>query len=121
MSGIDLDVISHQLNIDPSTRPVKQKKKKFAPERNKVIAEEVEKLLDVDFIREVHYPKWRMCVDFIDLNKACPKDRFLLSRIDLLVDSTAGHDVLSFMDVFSGYNQIRMHESDQEATTFITD
>ena len=86
------------------------------------------------FIREVYYlewlanivlvkktnGKWRMCVDFTDLNKACPKDSFLLLRIDQLVDSTAGHKLLTFMDAFSGYNQIRMAEEDQEKIAFIT-
>ena len=61
-----------------------------------------------------------MCVDFIDLNKACPKDSFPLLRIDQLVDSTAGHKLLSFMDVFFGYNQILMDEEDQKKTSFIT-
>jgi hypothetical protein len=65
--------------------------------------------------------KWRMCIDFTDLNKACPKDSFPLPRIDTLVDSTAGHGLLSFMDAFSGYNQIRMHPADQEKIAFITD
>ena len=60
-----------------------------------------------------------MCVDFTDLNKACPKDSFPLLRIDQLVDSTAGHKLLMFMDAFSGYNQIKMAEEDQEKTTFI--
>ena len=64
--------------------------------------------------------KWRMCVDFMDLNKACPKDSFLLLRIDQLVDSIAGHKLLMFMDAFSGYNQIKMAEEDQEKTAFIT-
>ena len=85
------------------------------------------------FIREVYYPnwlanvmmvkkdngKWRMCVNFIDLNKACPKYSYPLPRIDQLVDSTAGHKLLSFMDTFSGYNQIRMNEADQEKTSFV--
>ena len=61
--------------------------------------------------------KWRMCVDFTNLNKACPKDSYPLPRIDQLVDSTAGHQLLSFMDAFLGYNQIRMDEVDQEKTT----
>ena len=88
----------------------------------------------VGFIREVHYPKWlanvilvkkvngkwRMCVDFTDLNKACPKHNLLLPRIDQLVDSIAGHKLLTFMDAFSGYNQIRMTEEDQEKSSFIT-
>ena len=64
--------------------------------------------------------KWRMCVDFTDLNKAYPKDSYPLPRIDQLVDSTAGHQLLSFMDAFSGYNQIKMDEADQEKTSFIT-
>ena len=96
--------------------------------------EEVTKLLTTGFIREVYYPDWlanvvlvkkangkfRMCVDFTDLNKACSKDSFPLPRIDQLVDSTAGHKLLTFMDAFSGYNQIKMDEEDQEKTAFIT-
>ena len=86
------------------------------------------------FIWEVYYPewlanvvlvkkasgKWRICVDFTDLNKASPKDNFPLLRIDQLVDSIAGHKLLTFMDAFSGYNQIRMAKEDQEKTSFIT-
>ena len=64
--------------------------------------------------------KWSMCVDFIDLNKACPKDSYPLPCIDQLVESIAGHKLLSFMDAFSGYNQIRMDEVDQEKTSIIT-
>lgn len=67
--------------------------------------------------------KWRMCVDFTDLNKACLKDSFPLLKIDQLVDSTAGHGLLSFMDAFSGYDQIPMdeeNEENEESTTFIT-
>ena len=64
--------------------------------------------------------KWRMCMDFTDLNKTCPKDSYPLPRIDQLVDSTAGHKLLSFMDVFSSYNQIRMDKADKEKTSFIT-
>uniref|UniRef100_A0A2N9HTB0 Uncharacterized protein n=1 Tax=Fagus sylvatica TaxID=28930 RepID=A0A2N9HTB0_FAGSY len=134
MPGINPSIISHKLNVDPSLRPVKQKRRVFAPERNNAIMEEVDKLLAANFIREVFYPdwlanvvmvkkstgKWRMCVDFTDLNKACPKDSFPLPRIDQLVDSTAGHKLLTFMDAFSGYNQIVMDESDQEKTSFIT-
>ena len=88
--------------------------------------DEVTKLLATGFIREVHYPewlanvilvkkangKWRICVDFTDLNRACPKDSFPLPRIDQLMDSTAGHKLLTFMDAFSGYNQIKMAEED---------
>ena len=64
--------------------------------------------------------KRRMCVDFTDLNRACPKDSYPLPRIDKLVDSTAGHQLLSFVDAFSRYNQIKMDEVDNEKTSFIT-
>ena len=127
MSGIDLSVITHRLNVCPSSKPVRQKKRVFAPERDNAIKDEVRKLIAAKFIRELYYPdwlanvvmvkkandKWRMCVDFIDLNKACPNDSYPLPRIDQLVDSTVGHKLLSFMDVFSRYNQIRMDEADQ--------
>ena len=61
-----------------------------------------------------------MCVDFTNLKKACPKDSYLLLRVHILVDSTAQHQLLSFMDAFSGYNQIWMDEADQEKTSFVT-
>ena len=64
--------------------------------------------------------KWRMCVDFINLNKACPNDSYPLPCIDQLVDSTVGHKLLNFMDTFLNYNQIRMDKTDQEKTSFIT-
>ena len=64
--------------------------------------------------------KWRMCIDFTDLNKSYPKDSFPLSRIDQLVDSTTRHKLLSFMDAFSGYSQILMDEDNQEKTLFVT-
>ena len=106
----------------------------YAQERDKATAEEVRKLLEASFIREVYYPdwlanvvmvkksngKWRMCVDFTDLNRACPKDSYPLPRIDTLVDSTTRHELLSFMDAFSGYNQTKMNEEDQEKTSFVT-
>jgi hypothetical protein len=135
MPGIPQFVIVHKLMVDPSHRLVKQQRRSFAPERNQAIAKEVHKLLQAGFIREVDYPewlanvvlvkkttrKWRMCVDFTDLNRACPKDKFPLPRIDLLVDSTSWHKLLTFMDAFSAYNQIHMDEIDQEKTSFITD
>jgi hypothetical protein len=64
--------------------------------------------------------KWRVCINFTDLNKACLKDPFPLPRIDQLVDSASGHDRLSFLDAFQGYHQIPMNVADQEKTAFIT-
>ena len=64
--------------------------------------------------------KLPVCVDYTDLNEACPKDSFPLSRINQIVDTAAGHEILSFLDAFSGYHQILMHPPDSEKTTFIT-
>ena len=64
--------------------------------------------------------KWRMCVDFTNLNKACSKDHFPLSRIDQLVDSTTGYELLNFLDAYFGYHQISMAKEDEEKTSFIT-
>ena len=135
MPGIDPNIIAHRLNIDPKHKPVHQRRRAFTAERQMAIKAEVEKLLTVNFIKEVDYPewvanivlvrkangKWRMCVDYSDLNKACPKDSFPTPRIDQLVDSTAGHALLSFMDAYSGYNQIMMHPLDSQHTAFIID
>ena len=106
----------------------------FAPKRDNAIKDEVQKLMVAKFIREVYYPdwlanvvmvkkangKWRMCVNFTDLNKTFPKNNYPLPCIDQLMDSTACHKLLSFMDAFSGYNQIRMDEANQEKTSFVT-
>ena len=116
MLGIDLLIIVHKLNVSPSFSPIQQKKRVFAQERDKAIVDEICKLQEADFICEVYYldwlanvvmvkkanGKWRMCVDFTNLNRACPKDSYRLPRIDILVDSTVRHQLLSFMDAFSG-------------------
>ena len=92
MGGIDPTIITYRLNVSPSFKPVKQKRRSFAPERQKAINEEVGKLLQAGAIREVEYHewlanvvlvkkvngKWRLCIDFIDINRACPKDSFPL-------------------------------------------
>nr|CAH68008.1 OSIGBa0157K09-H0214G12.19 [Oryza sativa] len=134
MPGVPREVIEHKLMVRPDAKPVKQRLRRFAPDRKQAIREELDKLLKAGFIREVLHPewlanpvmvrkangKWRMCVDFTDLNKACPKDHFPLPRIDQLVDSTAGCELLSFLDAYSGYHQISMAKEDEEKTTFIT-
>ena len=126
MGGIDPTVITHRLNVSPSFKPVKRKRSSFTPDRQKAINEEVVKLLQAGAIREVEYPewlanvvlvkkangKWRICIDLTDINRACPKDSFPLSRIDFIVDATTGHELLSFMDAFFGYNQISMDPDD---------
>ena len=116
MLDISLEVIQHTLNVNSEKKPVQQRRRIFTLERDQVVIEEVSKLLTAGFIREVYYldwlanvvlvkkasGKWRMCVDFTDLNKACSKDSFPLPRIDQLVDSIIGHKLLTFMDAFLG-------------------
>ena len=116
MLGISPEVIQHTLNVNSEKKPVQQRRRIFTLERDQVVIEEVSKLLTAGFIREVYYldwlanvvlvkkasGKWRMCVDFTDLNKACSKDSFPLPRIDQLVDSTIGHKLLTFMNAFLG-------------------
>ena len=135
MVGIDPEVMCHRLNINPNKKGIRQKRRPVSGERAEALKEEVDRLLNVGLVKESFYPmwlanpvlvkkpngKWRTCVDFTDLNKVCPKDSFPLPRIDQLVDSTAGHALLSFMDAYSGYNQIPMYGPDQEHTSFITD
>ena len=110
MAGIDPVHASHKLNVVPSAKPVKQKMRRFHPDRYQVIQTEVDNILEVGFIREIKYPKWlanvvvvlkkggkwRVCVDYMDLNEACLKDYFPLPWIDQIVDVSVGHGMLSF-------------------------
>nr|AAN09865.1 putative polyprotein [Oryza sativa Japonica Group] len=126
-----LDMVEQTPSPPATTEPPK---KRFAPDRKQAIREELDELLKAGFIREVLHPewlanpvmvrkangKWRICVDFTDLNKACPKDHFPLPRIDQLVDSTAGCELLSFLDAYSGYHQISIAKEDEEKIAFIT-
>ena len=107
----------------------------MALESQKAIGEKVEKWPKAGSIREVQFPywlsnvvlvrksnnRWRLCVDFTDFNKACPKDCYPFLRIDLLVDAIAGHILISFMDTYLGYNQIQIFPGDEDNTSFITD
>ena len=134
MPGLDTDIVVHRLPLKEGCSPVKQKLRRTHPEMSKKIKEEVQKQLDANFLKVINYPPWitnimsvpkkdgkvRMCMDYRDLNRASPKDDFPLPHIDVLVDNTAHSKVFSFMDGFSGYNQIKMAPEDMEKTTFIT-
>ena len=134
MTSINPVHASHKLNDIPPARPIRQKVRRFHPDRHRVIQAEVDNLLKAGFIMEIKYPewlanvvvvpkkggKWRVCVDYTDLNEACLKDSFPLHRIYQIVDVSAEHGMLSFLDAFLGYHQIPMHSSDAEKTTFIT-
>jgi hypothetical protein len=116
--GVSRSIIEHSLGIDPSVRPKKQRLRKMSDEKTKAAKAEVHRLLEAKFIEPISYPtwlanvvmvqkksgKWRMCIDFTSLNKACPKDNFPLPRIDKIVDSAAGCEVMSLLDCFSGYH-----------------
>jgi hypothetical protein len=134
MKEIPREVVEHKLNIKLGSKPVKQRLRRFNDDKCKAIGEEIFKLLSSGFIHEVFHPKWlanpilvkkknkkwRLCVDYTSLNKACPKDLFPLPRIDQVVDSIARCKTLSFLDAYSGYHQIVMCVADQLATSFIT-
>uniref|UniRef100_A0A2N9EXH7 Integrase catalytic domain-containing protein n=1 Tax=Fagus sylvatica TaxID=28930 RepID=A0A2N9EXH7_FAGSY len=134
MPGIDPGLVAHSLNVEPGTKPVVQPARTFHTEVEAQITQEVKKLLAAGFIKPIQHPRWlsnivpvkkkngqiRCCVDFRNLNKACPKDEFPLPNMDLLIDSAAGSAMFSFMDGFSGYNQIRMSPRDAEKTAFRT-
>lgn len=138
MPGLDESVAVHKLHIDPNKGSVKQKRRNFAPERQQAVDEEINKLLKANFIYEIQFPewianvvvnvvlvkkssgKWRVCIDYTDLNRATPKDYYPLPTIDQLIDATAGNVLFSFLDAFSGYNQISLAPEDRPKTSFIT-
>ncbi|GJU98195.1 reverse transcriptase domain-containing protein [Tanacetum coccineum] len=133
MTGVPRQVAKHKLNVRKGCPPVRQKKRGQAAERNIAINDEVNKLVAAGIMREVHYHdwlsnpvmvkksdnSWRMCVDFKDLNKACPKDGYPLSEIDWKVESLCGFPFKCFLDAYKGYHQIQMAEEDEEKTAFI--
>jgi hypothetical protein len=134
LQGVNRDIIEHALETDEKIPPKKQKLRKMSEEKVKAVEAEVQRLQDAQVIREVKYPvwldntvpikkkngKWRMCVDFTDLNKACKKDDFPLERVDKIADDVANSEMLSLLDMFSRYHQIRVRKEDDKKTSFIT-
>ena len=135
MSGVPRELAEHTLNVRQDAKPVKQPLRRIGDERRRAIAKEIARLTEAGFIKEVIHTYWlanpvlvpkkntkelRMCIDYTGLNKACPKDPFPLPRIDQVIDSTAGSELLCFLDAYSGYHQIPLKESDQIKTSFIT-
>ncbi|KAK1699489.1 hypothetical protein QYE76_016186 [Lolium multiflorum] len=127
--SVPRELAEHSLNVRKDAKPVRQPLRRFAEDRRKIIGEEVTKLLVSGFIVEVLHTEWlanpvlvekkkeenmeakvwRMCIDYTNLNKACPKDPFPLPRIDQVIDSTAGCELLSFLDAYSGFHQIPLN------------
>ena len=122
----------HFLHVRPDARPVRQSLRRFSDEKRKIIGDEIAKLLVAGWIQEITYSDWlanpvlvvkkkdekallqawRMCIDYTPLNKACPRDPFPLPRIDQVIDSTAGCELLSFLDAYSGFHQIPLNPDD---------
>jgi hypothetical protein len=133
MPKVPRELIKHSLDVSKTTKPTKQKLQRFARDKKEAIRVEVNWLLAVGFIKEVYDPewlanpvlmrkknnKWRMCVDYTNLNKHCPKDPFGLPHINEVIDSTAGCELLSFLNCYFGYHQISLREEDQIKTSFI--
>jgi hypothetical protein len=134
MPRIPREVIEHYLKIYPDARPMQQRPRKQSIEWQNFICEEIKKLLNAGFIREIHHPRWlanlvvipkagrklQMCIDYTNLNKACPKDSFPLSCIDQIMDSTSRCDLLCFLNAYSDFHQIPISREDEEHTAFIT-
>jgi hypothetical protein len=123
MPGVPRELVEHALNVDPKAKPVKQPLQRFDEPKRKAIASELHRLDNAGFIREIKSATWvsnpvivpkkntdvqRVCVIYTSLNKHCPKDPFPLPRIDQIIDSTTGCTRLFFLDVYSGYNQIKL-------------
>jgi hypothetical protein len=119
LTGVDRNFIEHKLNIDASVKPRRQKLRKMSDDKVVAVKSEVQRLLDASVIREVMYPKWlantvpvkkkngkwRICIDFTDLNKTTPKDNYPLQRMDQVIDSVASASIMSLLDCFFGYHK----------------
>jgi hypothetical protein len=133
MSGIDPQIVKHEIRTYPDAKHIRQHLIVVNPRKAPAIKPEIEKLLNVGFIYPVPLTKWvsnpvhvnkkqgtiHVCMDFCDLNKACPKDNFPMPFIDQILDECAGSEMFSFMDRFSGYNQIQIKPKDQHKMAFI--
>ena len=116
MPGVPRELAEHQLKVRPDVKPVRQPLRRFHEERRRAIGEEIARLLAAGFIMEVIHPTWlanpvlvlkkndtwRMCINYTNLNCTCSKDPFALPRIDQVIDSVAGSELLCFLDAYSG-------------------
>ncbi|GLU08946.1 hypothetical protein SLE2022_258270 [Rubroshorea leprosula] len=132
MPRIPAELAVHKLSTDPTRRPVVQKCRLMGLEKQAAVDEEIQKLLQVGFIRRVNYSqwvsnpvlvkkpngKWRICIDFTNLNEACPKDSHPLPNVEKLVERATGHERMSFLDASFGYHQVQLWLNDQEKTAF---
>jgi len=132
---VDPEVIVHKLNVGPLHPPKKQKPRRSAKEHIDAVKQKVKRLKEARAIKDIFFPEWlvntmvlkkkndewRVCIDFTDLNRACPKDPYPMPKIDQLVDATYEHSRMSFLDAFQGYHQIALATKDQEKTMISLD
>ena len=135
MKGLDPKFYQHKINLATDAKPVQQRRYRMNPNYAARVKEEIDKLLKAGFIRPVKQATWlspivvvpkkngkiRVCVDYRKLNVVTITDAFPLPFIDSVLDVVARHDMYSFLDGFSGYNQVCMHPDDQEKTAFVMD
>ena len=132
MKGLDPALCTHRIYISPDCKPVRQPQRRINPALRDIVKNELQKLLNVGF----RYPisdsqwvsplvivpmkggKWRVCIDYRELNAATKKDHFTLPFVNQVLDNLAGKKYFSFLDGFSGYNQIQIAPEDQDKTTF---
>jgi len=134
MPGLDPSIVQHHIDTWPDITPVHKKQRPLHASKAATIKAEIEKLRVVGFIYPITYTSWVskpvpinkkqgticICTDFHDLNHACPKDNFSMPFIDKIIDDCVGHEALSLMNSFLGYNQIQIHPADQYKTAFTT-
>src|ERR1700728_657130 len=132
LTGLSRDLVEHKLPIKSNCKPFKQLPRKMSPETILLVKKEIQNLLNAGFIRTARYVEWlsnivpvikkngkiRVCIDFRNLNTATPKDEYPMPVVDMLVDSSAGHKIMSIMDGHSGYNQICIAKEDVHKTAF---
>ncbi|GJY06803.1 reverse transcriptase domain-containing protein [Tanacetum coccineum] len=135
MTGVPKRIIKHSLNANPSVTPVSQKRRVFCSEKSQAVTKEVAEWLNAGIVRPVKYPtwisnpvlvkkadgSWRMCIDFKNINSACPKDYYPLPEIDSKIEAVMGFPLKCFLDAYKGYHQIQMADEDEEKTAFYTD
>ncbi|GKE01673.1 reverse transcriptase domain-containing protein [Tanacetum coccineum] len=134
MTGVPKRIIKHSLHANPSVTPVRQKRRVFCSKKSRAVTKEVAEWLSAGIVRPVKYPtwisnpvlvkkadgSWRMCIDFKNINSACPKDYYPLSEIDSKIKAVMGFPLKCFLDAYKGYHQVQMADEDEEKTAFYT-
>ncbi|KAK1628906.1 hypothetical protein QYE76_003221 [Lolium multiflorum] len=132
MPGLDRSIIEHRLPLKKGFRPFQQRARQMKAEVLEEVKKEIKKMLDAGFIRPCRYAewisnvvpvekkdgRWRVAIDFRNLNSATPKDEYPMPVAETLINAAAGHKILSFMDGNAGYNQIFMAPEDIHKTAF---